>query len=80
MPLSAVQQLVKLRSCFKHEGHTLIDIGQIGGGVVAELNGAAIVEGTALACEGQLNGLSYAGGYAGYVVYVPPARSQLYKP
>lgn len=61
MPFSAVQQLVKLRGCFKHKGHTLVDIGQVGGGVVAELNGAIIVEGAALACKRQLNRLSCAG-------------------
>jgi hypothetical protein len=45
--LIAVQQTVKLRRGFKHEGHTPLDVCQVGEGKVAKTNRASVLDGTA---------------------------------
>ena len=58
LTLVAVQQIIKLLRGPEHEGHTLFDVGQVGNEVVAETNGASVVDAAALTGQGQLDGLA----------------------
>ncbi|MNN96180.1 hypothetical protein D3C81_2151230 [compost metagenome] len=62
LALVALQQIIKLLRRPQHESHALVDVGQVGNGVVAKTNSAPVIDGAALASQRQFNGLGSTGG------------------